>query len=169
MNELEKLWSVNNLKGNRIVEYWGYIDKGELNRRFNKAFPDVRCPDVDAFFAVGKTNIIRKMISDRIPVGVLDSDVNNLAEYYDEYLCVSNEGMKWLLPSLCKYIIKQRSGHEKMMPFLLLYIQGSGFSESYDFHFLSDEQKEVLFNLLEYCSEMYDVSVFEEQKMLEDL
>ncbi|EIV1775406.1 hypothetical protein MOU97_002523 [Vibrio vulnificus] len=151
------------------MEYWGYIEKDELNRRFNKAFPDVRCPDVDVFFAVGENNIIRKILSDRIPVGVLDSDVNNIIEYYDEHLCVSNEGMKWLLSALCKYVIKQHSGHEIMMPFLLLYIQDSGSSESYDFHFLSDEQKEALFNFLEYCSEMYDVSVFEEQKILEHL
>lgn len=90
------------------MKYWGYITREELILKFSDVFPNRACPDIESFFEVGADNIVRKIISKEIPVGTLDSEVTNLHSYYDEYLCVSQLGMKWLLPALCKYILMKK-------------------------------------------------------------
>lgn len=151
------------------VEYWGYITREDLLLKFSDAFPNRSCPDVESFFAVGADNIVRKIISEEIPEGTLDSEVINLHSYYDEYLCVSQLGMKWLLPALCKYILMKKRCHEEMASSILFYIEGASSEGSYNLNYLDTKQKEALYNLLEYCSENYELLVNETQKIIKSI
>ncbi|EMH3447780.1 hypothetical protein V6H34_004974 [Vibrio harveyi] len=151
------------------MKYWGYITREELILKFSDVFPNRACPDIESFFAVGADNIVRKIISKEIPVGTLDSEVTNLYSYYDEYLCVSQLGMKWLLPALCKYILMKKRCHEEMASSILFYIEDASSEGSYNLNYLDTKQKEALYNLLEYCSETYDLSVIEAQDFIKEI
>jgi hypothetical protein len=52
---------------------------------------------------------------------------------------------------------------------ILFYIEDASSEGSYNLNYLDTKQKEALYNLLEYCSETYDLSVIEAQDFIKSI
>ncbi|HHC7385289.1 hypothetical protein [Vibrio parahaemolyticus] len=150
------------------MKYWGYLTREQHLEAFNKEFPSLACPKTDQFFSVSRSDVIRRIIEESIPVGALDVSKASLNAIYDEYMAVSTEGMAWLLPAVCKYVLQRKPDHERFAEMIPLYIELGEIGYSFNLSFLNERQKELLYNLLEYLAETYSLDVRDAQIKLEN-
>ncbi|EKA7382552.1 hypothetical protein OL309_002331 [Vibrio parahaemolyticus] len=142
-----------------LLKYWGYLTREQHLEMFEKEFPLITCPEADKFFSVSTTDITRRIIEEKIPVGMLSASKASLNAICDEYMIVSTVGMTWLLPAVCKYVLQRKPDHKAFADKIPLYIELGEVGYSFDLDFLNEQQKELLYNLLEYLAEMYSVDV----------
>ncbi len=146
-----------------LLKYWGYLTREQHLEMFEKDFPPITCPEADKFFSVSTTDITRRIIEEKIPVGMLSASKASLNAICDEYMIVSTVGMTWLLPVVCKYVLQRKAAHKAFADKILLYIELGEVGYSFDLDFLNEQQKELLYNLLEYLAEMYSLDVVNAQ------
>ncbi|HFQ4887538.1 TPA: hypothetical protein ACGU4A_004877, partial [Vibrio vulnificus] len=92
-----------------LLKYWGYLTREQHLEMFEKEFPPITCPEADKFFSVSTTDITRRIIEEKIPVGMLSASKASLNAICDEYMIVSTVGMTWLLPVVCKYVLQRKA------------------------------------------------------------
>ncbi len=146
-----------------LLKYWGYLTREQHLEMFEKDFPPITCPEADKFFSVSTTDITRRIIEEKIPVGMLSASKASLNAICDEYMIVSTVGMTWLLPVVCKYVLQRKAAHKAFADKIPLYIELGEVGYSFDLDFLNEQQKELLYNLLEYLAEMYSLDVVNAQ------
>ncbi|KFK52665.1 hypothetical protein JS86_24020 [Vibrio vulnificus] len=151
-----------------VLKYWGYLTREQHLETFNKEFPPLACPKTDKFFSVSRSDITRRIIEENIPVGALDASKASINAICDEYMTVSTEGMAWLLPAVCKYVLQRKPDHETFAEMIPLYIELGEIGYSFNLSFLNERQKELLYNLLEYLAETYSLDVCDAQIKLEN-
>lgn len=141
------------------MRYWGYIEREEYIILFEKEFPVCVCPGADEFFSVSEQDIIRQIIEDKVPFGDIEITYDSLYAICDEHEVVSSKGMIWLLPAICRYILHRKPHHGYFVELIPLYIE-LGYSDyCFNLSLLTTNQKELLYNYLEYCAETYGIKV----------
>ncbi|HAS8376187.1 TPA: hypothetical protein I7762_21645 [Vibrio vulnificus] len=118
-----------------LLKYWGYLTREQHLEMFEKEFPPITCPEADKFFSVSITDITRRIIEEKIPVGMLSASKASLNAICDEYMIVSTVGMTWLLPVVCKYVLQRKAAHKAFADKIPLYIELGEVGYSFDLDF----------------------------------
>ncbi|MCU8243178.1 hypothetical protein M2G87_21935, partial [Vibrio vulnificus] len=118
-----------------LLKYWGYLTREQHLEMFEKEFPPITCPEADKFFSVSTTDITRRIIEEKIPVGMLSASKASLNAICDEYMIVSTVGMTWLLPVVCKYVLQRKAAHKAFADKIPLYIELGEVGYSFDLDF----------------------------------
>ncbi|HFQ5144034.1 TPA: hypothetical protein ACGUU1_004383 [Vibrio vulnificus] len=121
------------------MKYWGYLTREQHLEMFEKEFPPITCPEADKFFSVSTTDITRRIIEEKIPVGMLSASKASLNAICDEYMIVSTVGMTWLLPVVCKYVLQRKAAHKAFADKIPLYIELGEVGYSFDLDFLNEQ------------------------------
>jgi hypothetical protein len=155
------------------MEYEGYLTRSEVLERVESAFPFVERPSEDELYVFQEPDVMRKIIGEAISEYIEpELPYEGVISLYDEFSTLSNRAVEWLFPSMLRIILQNRDRSGNLHWYLPTYFDHLDLdneSSAYNFSWLSKEQIQALFCVLDYIAERYGETVAYAQDKLREI
>lgn len=141
------------------MNYQGYVPREDLLALVERDFPPVERPKNDDLFAVGKNDLMRRILSKEIENSEGgQASYDDVIALYDESASLTSEGMKWLLPSILRFVLREKDSSGNLPSSIVCYLENSDYFDKnrfLNFSWLTAQQLKTLDMILEYLSEQH--------------